>query len=179
MKNNRPTLDEFIDFQLSIYVLKHRLKTNREISEALDKYRSYWFKMGVEYGCEPQYIQVMRRIRFMKITCAMILKHGVAIIEHQKQVFNDKLKIDMIKIRKSKLFKECLKAVKSEVKHKHNNAIKAASEFTSSPKATAHGEYHLSLGNGNRVSFDDESFHDAAAVSLGMFCKNLPSNQYS
>jgi hypothetical protein len=44
---------------------------------------------------------------------------------------------------------------------------------------TPFGTYHVSLGRGNKVVLDDEAQHDHAFVSLGLYTRNLPSNQYS
>ena len=72
------------------------------------------------------------------------------------------------------------KLYKSAKHEKHYDPITLApSEYYAAPKVTPYNEFHVSLGNGNNFTPDDESFCDSAAASLGMYSKMLPSNRYS
>jgi hypothetical protein len=77
---------------------------------------------------------------------------------------------------RSRLYKRVLAELKEP---KENHAELAPMEYYTNPQPTAFGEHHVSLGRGNKSRIDDESFVDAAYVSLGMGTKNLPSAQYS
>lgn len=77
---------------------------------------------------------------------------------------------------RSSLYKRILAELKEP---KDNHTQLAPMEYYTNPQPTAYGEYHVSLGRGNKSRIDDESFVDAAYVSLGMGTKNLPSIQYS
>ena len=124
--------------------------------------------------------------QFVAILCLLITSSrsaaliNNALLLHSRDYYSNQKqqKVSREKLLKSKLFARIKEIMEIESSIDENPYRKAASEYYTAPQDVAGNYYHVSLGRGTRVRCDDESTCDQAAVNLGMFSRNLPSNQY-
>jgi len=120
--------------------------------------------------------------------CKLVIAYLTPYEESRKQILNSKLyqkslRMDDYYTQSRKQLLKCKLYQKLLADEREQDAIafcmQSASRQRQNTTPTPYGTYHVALGRGNKVVIDDESQHDHAFVSLGLYTKNLPSNQYS